>query len=194
MTLVYVCKSSVVELVSQENPLSIMFGYLSALRLRLISNDPQWLETCFLGVALFPLTCYRKSSYFPILMSFQDVGRPGAPRRPPQRSQLTTTQTSAPAPHQPLSGDPYAQLSDGILQYQVRIGTILFGYPVASSLTLRRCSEMLAFWRKLLAISALLRMDLNSKPSKFVVLDCYSNLLFMHSLIQLFFFIFSIQI
>ena len=62
------------------------------------------------------------------IMSFQDVGKPGAPKRP-QRSHLTSQQ------QQPASisegrpsnsslssktgGNPFAQLSDGILQYQV---------------------------------------------------------------------------
>ena len=55
-------------------------------------------------------------------MSFQDVGKPGAPK-PPQRSQLTAQPNipeGRPSSSLPKTGDPFAQLSDGILQYQVK--------------------------------------------------------------------------
>ena len=58
-------------------------------------------------------------------MSFQDVGKPGAPKRP-QRSQLTTNTVLSlpegrPMNASPQTGDPFSQLSDGILQYQVSV-------------------------------------------------------------------------
>jgi hypothetical protein len=55
-------------------------------------------------------------------MSFQDVGKPGAPK-PPQRSHLTAQPNipeGRPSSSLPKTGDPFAQLSDGILQYQVK--------------------------------------------------------------------------
>lgn len=55
-------------------------------------------------------------------MSFQDVGKPGAPQRP-QRSHYATQAAipeGRPSGSLPKTGDPFAQLSDGILQYQVR--------------------------------------------------------------------------
>lgn len=55
-------------------------------------------------------------------MSFQDVGKPGAPQRP-LRSHYATQAAipeGRPSGSLPKIGDPFAQLSDGILQYQVR--------------------------------------------------------------------------
>lgn len=55
-------------------------------------------------------------------MSFQDVGKPGVPK-PPQRSQLTTQPNipeGRPSSSLQKTGDPFAQLSDGIVQYQVK--------------------------------------------------------------------------
>ena len=62
----------------------------------------------------------KKQSF--VVMSFQDVGKPGAPK-PPQRTHLTAQPNipeGRPSSSLPKTSDPFAQLSDGILQYQVK--------------------------------------------------------------------------
>jgi hypothetical protein len=58
-------------------------------------------------------------------MSFQDVGKPGGR---PKRSHLTAQPSISegrPSSSLPKSGgDPFAQLSDGILQYQVCVSML----------------------------------------------------------------------
>ncbi|KAI2491187.1 hypothetical protein MHU86_23382 [Fragilaria crotonensis] len=59
-------------------------------------------------------------------MSFQDVGKPGAPQRP-LRSHYATQAAipeGRPSGSLPKIGDPFAQLSDGILQYQRNVGIL----------------------------------------------------------------------
>mmetsp|Transcript_31273 Transcript_31273/g.51619 ORF Transcript_31273/g.51619 Transcript_31273/m.51619 type:complete len:280 (+) Transcript_31273:133-972(+) len=58
-------------------------------------------------------------------MSFQDVGKPGSAGRP-KRSHLTGQPSSIPEGRSSGGGggDPFAQLSDGILQYQRNVGIL----------------------------------------------------------------------